>query len=226
MSIVDDISKSINQISDPRFMSVMLRALGITLALLVGFFVGFVWLLPDSFNLPWIGETAIVSAILSWAAIGLMIVLSAFLMFPVASVFIGFFAESIADAVEDKHYPGLPEVPPTPLSDTIIDALKFLGILILANLVGLIFYFIANIFAPFVFWAINGLLLGREYFQMVAQRRLGRQAADDLRKKHFTTIWMAGALMALPLSVPILNLFVPVIGVATFTHLFHRLKDQ
>ena len=225
MSIADDISKSINQISDPRFMSVMLRALGITLALLVSFFIGFVWLLPESFSLPWIGEIAIVSAILSWAAIGLMIVLSAFLMFPVASVFIGFFVESIADAVEDKHYPGLPEVTPIPISDTIIDALKFLGILILANLVGLIIYFIATIFAPFVFWAINGLLLGREYFQMIAQRRLGRQAADDLRKKHFTTIWMAGALMALPLSIPILNLFVPVIGVATFTHLFHRLNQ-
>jgi hypothetical protein len=29
--------------------------------------------------------------------------------------------------------------------------------------------------------------------------------------------------MAVPLSVPVLNLVVPVIGVAVFTHQFHRL---
>jgi hypothetical protein len=29
--------------------------------------------------------------------------------------------------------------------------------------------------------------------------------------------------MAAPLSIPVLNLLVPVLGVATFTHLFHRL---
>ena len=30
--------------------------------------------------------------------------------------------------------------------------------------------------------------------------------------------------MAAPLTVPILNLVVPVLGAATFTHLFHRLE--
>ena len=34
---------------------------------------------------------------------------------------------------------------------------------------------------------------------------------------------IAGILFAIPLSVPILNLFVPVFGVAAFTHLFHRI---
>jgi hypothetical protein len=29
--------------------------------------------------------------------------------------------------------------------------------------------------------------------------------------------------MAVPLSVPVLNLLVPVVGVAVFTHQFHRL---
>ena len=32
--------------------------------------------------------------------------------------------------------------------------------------------------------------------------------------------------MAAPLSVPILNLVVPVLGVATFTHMFHRLSGS
>jgi hypothetical protein len=28
--------------------------------------------------------------------------------------------------------------------------------------------------------------------------------------------------MAVPLAIPVVNLFVPVLGAATFTHLFHR----
>ena len=32
------------------------------------------------------------------------------------------------------------------------------------------------------------------------------------------------ALMAIPLTVPLLSLLVPVLGAATFTHLFHRLE--
>ena len=37
-------------------------------------------------------------------------------------------------------------------------------------------------------------------------------------------ILAAGMLMAAPLVVPVVNLFVPVLGAATFTHIFHRLN--
>ena len=57
-------------------------------------------------------------------------------------------------------------------------------------------------------------------------RRLGRQGAKALRARHAAQIWLAGALMAAPLSVPVLNLVVPVLGVATFTHMFHRLSGS
>jgi hypothetical protein len=32
--------------------------------------------------------------------------------------------------------------------------------------------------------------------------------------------------MALPLTVPILNLLVPILGAATFTHIFHGLERR
>ena len=32
--------------------------------------------------------------------------------------------------------------------------------------------------------------------------------------------------MAAPLSIPLVNLLMPVLGAATFTHLFHRLQGQ
>ncbi len=31
--------------------------------------------------------------------------------------------------------------------------------------------------------------------------------------------------MAVPLTIPLVNLTVPILGAATFTHLFHRLWD-
>ncbi len=47
-----------------------------------------------------------------------------------------------------------------------------------------------------------------------------------MRRRYSVAIWIAGGLMAVPLSFPIINLLVPVLGAATFTHLFHRLKDD
>jgi uncharacterized protein involved in cysteine biosynthesis len=44
-----------------------------------------------------------------------------------------------------------------------------------------------------------------------------------MRRRHLGRIWLAGTAMAVPLSVPLLNLVVPVIGVAVFTHQFQRL---
>lgn len=77
--------------------------------------------------------------------------------------------------------------------------------------------------APFIFWGLNGFLLGREYFTVAAMRRVGRRGAQEMRKRHFVTIWVAGALMAVPLTIPLVNLLVPILGAVVFTHLYHAL---
>lgn len=155
-----------------------------------------------------------------------MFLLSAFLMFPVASLVIGFFIEDIADAVEAKHYPDLPPAEDLPFTEVMLDATRFMGVLILANLLALIIYFASTLLAPVIFWIVNGFLLGREYFQLVAARRIGMAAANKLRKKHFMEIWFAGIFMAIPLSIPVVNLVVPLLGVAVFTHQFHRIQGR
>ena len=96
--------------------------------------------------------------------------------------------------------------------------------ILVANLAALVIYFLSFAAAPLIFWAINGILIGREYFQQVALRRLDPADAAALRKSNRARIWFAGTLMAIPLSFPIVNLLVPIIGVATFTHQFHRLN--
>ena len=94
---------------------------------------------------------------------------------------------------------------------------------IAVNLLALFLYPLAGPAIPLVFWAINGFLLGREYFTLVALRRLPPAEAKAMRRRNGLRLWLAGTLMAAPLSVPVLNLVIPVLGVATFTHLFHRL---
>ena len=102
------------------------------------------------------------------------------------------------------------------------DGVLFTLTLIAVNLVGLAVYLISGPLAPFVFLAVNGYLLGRQYFELVAARRIGFAEARALRKRHLARVWTGGVLMAAPLSIPLISLAIPVLGVATFTHQYHR----
>lgn len=226
--MISDILKAIGQVGDNRFLSVLAKGVGLTIALLFAFTIGFAYtigaLVPDSFALPWIGEITWIDNVASIAVIPIMLVASIFLMVPVASAFIGLFLDQVADAVEAKHYPNRPAVSRVPLSEGILESAKFLGLLIIVNLFALILYFLFVPFAPLIFWSVNGLLLGREYATLVAQRRLGLKGARAYRTTNAMAIWMLGFVMAIPLTIPVVNLFVPILGVAAFTHQFHRLN--
>ena len=222
--------KALGQIGDPRFRRVMGLGVLLALALLAAVYAGFLVLInslvPGTIDLIFVGPITGIDALLGWGSLFLMLGLSVFLMVPVASAFSGLFLEDIADAVEDRHYPGLPPVTPVRLGDSLVDSLNFLGLVIAANVLALVLYIFAGPFIPVVFWAVNGWLLGREYFTLVATRRIGREGAKALRAQNSGRIWLAGILMAAPLSVPLVNLVIPVLGVATFTHLFHRMASR
>jgi len=211
---------------DPRFRRVLLIGVGITVMLLAAATWGVQLLLPDHVSLPWFGEIGWLSSLLSGFVLISMIGFSMFLMVPVASLFTGFFLETVADAVEAKHYPNLPPAHKVGFADTLVDSVKFFGVLVVVNILALVIYLLSTVLAPVIFWVVNGILLGREYFQLVAMRRLGRKGANALRAKHRFTIWLAGFLMAVPLSLPFVNLFIPVLGVAVFTHIFHKLNKS
>ena len=228
--MLGDFFRALGQLGDRRFRSVLWRGIGLTLALLVAVYVlvlnAIRVFVPDQVTLPWIGPVGGIDAVLSWGSIPVILLASVFLMVPVASAFTGFFLEDVAEAVEDRHYPALPALTPVPFLTTVMDSMVFFGVLVLANLLALAIYPFAGPLAPVLFWVVNGYLLGREYFTMVAMRRVGRAGARMLRRRHAGEIWLAGTLMAAPLSVPLVNLLIPVLGAATFTHLFHRLQAQ
>lgn len=218
---------ALGQWTDPRFRRVVLLGVGLTLGLLILLYAGMVWviqiLVPETTDLPLIGPVGGLDTLLSVGSVLLMLLASIFLMVPVASAFSGLFLESVADAVEDRHYPALPPARTLGIAEGLIGAVNFFGIALAANLLALFLWPFAGPLVPVLFWSLNGYLLGREYFTLVAQRRMDRPAARALWRANKARIWGAGILMAAPLSVPVVNLLIPVFGVATFTHLVHHL---
>lgn len=228
--IFNAFSLALAQLGDPRFRRVLLLGVALTLALLIAASVGFMylmgWLVGDDASLPIIGPVTWLDDVAGWTSLVVMMVLSVFLMVPVASAITSMFLDQVAQAVEDRHYPGLPPATEIPFGDALRDTVNFLGVIVGANLLALILYIMFAPMAPFIFWALNGFLLGREYFTLAAIRRVGRVEAKKLRARNMGTIWLAGTLMAIPLSVPLVNLVIPILGAATFTHIYHRVGDR
>ena len=97
-------------------------------------------------------------------------------------------------------------------------ALRFLAIVIVFNLAVLPLYLIpfANVL---VFYGLNGYLLGREYFEMVASRRLDRPAQKGLWRRHRVGFLLAGVVVAFVSTLPLVNFAAPVLAAAAMTHL-------
>ena len=226
--ILSDFLKSVAQFDDPKFRRVLWRGMGLTIVLLIAACLlvnfGINQLLSSAWAANLIGDQSWLGALINVGGVLFTIALSIWLMVPVTSAIIALFLDEVAQAVEARHYPHLPKQTATKLQEQILVGIRFLGILLLANIGALILSMIVPLLAPFVFWATNGYLMGREYFQMAAMRRMPRAQAQELYQRHQGSIWTAGILMAIPMSIPLVGLFIPILGAATFTHQFERLR--
>ena len=226
--MIGDVLRAIGQIGDRRFRGVLFTGIGLSLGLLVGLSAALIslanWAVGPTVTLPWIGAVTWLDDAAGWAVLPVVLLGSVFLMVPVASAFTGLFLDRIAQAVEDRHYPALPPAREQSWGEALRESAGFLGLVVGVNLLALIAYLLLAPVALFIFWVVNGFLLGREYAQMVALRRMSRVEAAGWRARNRGRIWALGVVMAIPLSVPVLNLLVPVVGAAAFTHQFHRLR--
>ena len=150
--------------------------------------------------------------------------LLAWLLFPaVFALTLGLFAEDVVDAVEQQHYPDLPPPAGMSLGRALQTTLRFAVVAVVLNLLALPLYLIpgANLL---VYLALNGYLLGREYFELVAGRRLPAALVVGLRRRVRGRLWLAGAIIAAMLMVPGFNLIAPVVAIAFMVHLFEGLR--
>ena len=143
-------------------------------------------------------------------------------LFPATvSAVIGLFLDQVADCVEARHYPGLPDANGQSIGETVVMSAKFLGILIVLNILMLPFLFLGPLF-PFVFYLVNGYLLGREYFELVASRRLPPAEVTKLRKARQGSVMMVGIVIAFALTIPVVNLLMPIVATSAMVHMYEK----
>lgn len=198
--------------NDPRIRGVI----GKTLALAVLGYVAFVVLIY--FLIGWLaGLSGWLEGLAQFTGVFFAIVIAWFLFPSVAAAIAGIFADEVIDAVEAVHYPHLPPSKGVPALAALVDGLQLAAIAIVANLLALPFLVVFPLYI-LITWGVNGWLLGREYFEMVALRRLPRKEARALHKAHNGTFTVAGILIAICLTIPFVNLIAPVLGAAFMVH--------
>jgi uncharacterized protein involved in cysteine biosynthesis len=165
---------------------------------------------------------------LNWLVelLGALAVLTlSWLLFPaVVTMVMGFFLDRAAGLVEARDYPGRGPPRRASLSETALTTLRLMGLTIILNLLALPVYLLMPGINFFVFLALNGYLFGREYFEVVALRRLDPIAVRALRTRFAGRVFLGGAVIAGLFAVPFVNLVVPVIATAFMVHLFEGLQ--
>jgi uncharacterized protein involved in cysteine biosynthesis len=183
----------------------------------------------------WLGASLLIATLhltgLHWLNIAIDVLGSvaalavAWLMFPTMTILIlGLFLERIIASIEARHYPDLPPPRAIGIHQSIASAIRLALLALVLNLLALPLYLFLPVANVALFLAINGYLVGREYFEAVAYRRIERGGVKAIWRRYRARLVVAGAIIALLLSIPIVNLAAPLIGVAFMLHLFERLR--
>ena len=174
------------------------------------------WLQVESGPLAWLN-----SLLGSLLGSVLMAVILAWLLFPVITgAFVSLFLDRVARIIERQHYPHLPPAAGVPLAQSLAVSGRFLIVLLAANILLLFLLLVPPVYA-IAWFVVNGWLLGREYFEMVAMRRISARGADALRRRRGSEILITGIALAV-LLIPPFNLILPIIATAVMVHRSHE----
>ncbi len=206
------------------FAPALRRVVGLSLALAVAslavLWVALAVVLDHSARFGWRPLDWLVELLGALAVLAL-----SWLLFPaIVTMVMGFFLDRIAGAVEALDYPARPPARRAPITETALTTLRLMGLTILLNLLALPVYVLIPGINFFVFLGLNGYLLGREYFEVVALRRLDRTATRAARHRFAGRVFLGGVVIAGLFAVPLVNLVAPVIATAFMVHLFEGLR--
>jgi uncharacterized protein involved in cysteine biosynthesis len=213
--VITAFARALGQLGDPAIRRIVwigvLSAAGLFVLLWTG--VGVLLTKTTLFQTGWLDAAIDVLGGVATLAVTL-------LFFPaVATAILGFFLEDAAEAVERRYYPRLPAARHQSVKESVLNSLKFLAVMLALNVFTLLFLLVPPVF-PFVFYAVNGYLLGREYFEVVALRRHQPAVVTELRRRHRGQLFLAGVIIAFLLTLPLINLIAPVMATAVMVHLY------
>jgi uncharacterized protein involved in cysteine biosynthesis len=187
-----------------------------------------------TFAILWLGVAGVLydTALFEWRPLnwlldlmgGLAVLGLSWLLFPaVVTLIMSFFLERVAAAVEALDYPGRGAPRRQPVGETIGAKLRLTTLTLVLNLLALPVYLLMPGINLFLFLALNGYLLGREYFELVALRRLDAAGAKAARNRFSLRVFLGGVVIAALFSLPFVNLVAPVIAAAFMVHLFEAM---
>ncbi|MBM3517087.1 MAG: hypothetical protein FJX56_04215 [Alphaproteobacteria bacterium] len=211
------------QLGSPEFRAVLWRALALSAGVFVALAV-LVWWLFDGLGLfTWGWLNWIVEAF-GWGAF----LVVTWIFFPaVVSSVIGILLDDVVAAVERRHYPADPPGRPPAFWRSLAVGFNFALVMAMLNIVVLPLYLVLMFVPPlnfFVFYGLNGYLLGREYFELVALRQLDDQRARQVRKANAWRLFVVGAAAAFLFTIPFVNLLMPLVAAAAMVHIFKTLS--
>ena len=158
--------------------------------------------------------------------VALVLFLSCLLFPSVVYLMVSFFSEDVALVVETELYPYLPEPRKQGKREIIVVTIKFVAISLVLNIVVIPVYAVLFPVSPFVFYALNGYLMGREYFELVVLRRVNSVEAQLLRRAFRGQLFLAGTVIAFMMTIPIVNFIAPVISVAAMVNLVEVWRNR
>jgi uncharacterized protein involved in cysteine biosynthesis len=215
-----DLIRAIEQLGDRRIRRVIVLVVIITLA------ISAILIIAASVALGALELSGI--GFVDWAIAllgGLAAAFIAWMLFPViAAEVVYVFLDEVVSAVEARHYPHLPKATPVAEWRYVVAGIRLLLLMGVFNLLILPISFIpfANILYPALYLLINGILLGREFWEVVAPRRMSFAEAHTLRRRHRFKVFVSGIVIALLFLVPVFNLIAPVVATAFMVHVHRR----
>ena len=234
--MIDAATKALSQMFSGPLRRVLLKAVGLALLLIV--IIGIVMQrllahLADS-GATWAEQTSGFAPHSAWAALAwvlsimasLGIVTGALFLMPAVTAFVGsFFVDEVAGLVEREYYPAEPPGRELPFFRAIFEGLKIALLSLVVYLFALPFVLFAG-FGLIILFLANAYLLSREYFELAAMRFHPVDEAKSLRKTHAGTVFLAGMVIAVFVSIPILNLATPIFAMAFMVHIHKNIAGR
>ena len=220
MTVIGAYGRAMGQVLQPAFRRALLISLGVAL----GVMLVLVWLGIAGAGSVAAGQTdqGWVQALAQWLG-GVLSLLGAWFAFPLLmTALLGLFIDDVAAAVEQQDYKGDVPGQPVALWPGLKAGLRFAGQALLLNLLALPLYIIAAPLAPVSFYALNGYLLGREYFGQIGLRHAPLEQVQHLMAASRGRVFLAGLLGAFLLTVPVVNLLAPLLVAAAMVHVWKQ----
>jgi uncharacterized protein involved in cysteine biosynthesis len=173
-------------------------------------------------HLPTVGWRVVNWLIDLAGAVGVLLL--SWLLFPaVVTMINGLFLERVMTAVEAIHYPGRSPPRSQSITEAVRGGVRLMMLSLALNLLALPIYIFFPGLNIIVFLGLNGYLFGREYFELVALRRLTPVMTKQVRHRFAARVFSGGVIIAAMFAVPFVNLIAPVVAAAFMVHTFERL---